>query len=380
MRPLMNGTVRELLTPHQGPCISLYQPTHRRRPATTQDPIRFRNLLAEIEKSLRQKYPKREVGPLLNPLRAYEQDIAFWDHQLDGLAMFASPDALRVLQLQRPVPALTVVADSFHLKPLLRIVQSADRFQVLCLSREQVSLYEGNRDALDPVDLDDVPRTLVEALGDERTGPHLTVASYGGIGGPGMRHGHGSKADEDDIDLERYFRVVDRALLKHESAASDLPLLLAALPRHQAVFRRVSHNKNLVKTGIEFHPDGVAVDRLRAEAWKIFAPHYQSRIMAAIDRFRLALSRGAASDDLTQVAEAVVQGRVDFLLVDADRHVAGRIDAASGQVTLGHGADPGLDDVLDDCAEFVLVRGGTVCVVPTDQMPTDSGVAAIYRF
>jgi hypothetical protein len=35
----------ELLRPHESPCLSLYQPTHRRHPDDQQDPIRFRNLL-----------------------------------------------------------------------------------------------------------------------------------------------------------------------------------------------------------------------------------------------------------------------------------------------------------------------------------------------
>ena len=36
--------------------------------------------------------------------------------------------------------------------------------------------------------------------------------------------------------------------------------------------------------------------------------------------------------------------------------------------------------MLDDLAELVLNTGGEVVVVPTDRMPTDTGVAAVYRF
>ena len=74
------------------------------------------------------------------------------NHTLDGLAVFASPDSFRAYRLQRTVPELTVVADSLHVKPILRFVQSADRYQVLCLSRQEAKLYEGNRDNLDPIE------------------------------------------------------------------------------------------------------------------------------------------------------------------------------------------------------------------------------------
>ena len=39
-----------------------------------------------------------------------------------------------------------------------------------------------------------------------------------------------------------------------------------------------------------------------------------------------------------------------------------------------------VDDLLDDLAELVLRMGGQVQVVPADRMPTQTGVAATYRF
>ena len=38
---------------HESPCLSLYQPTHRRHPENDQDRIRFRNLVKQMEESLR---------------------------------------------------------------------------------------------------------------------------------------------------------------------------------------------------------------------------------------------------------------------------------------------------------------------------------------
>jgi len=143
----------ELPNADDGPCLSLYQPTHRRHPENVQDTIRFKNLVRILERSLRQKYPTREVRPLLEPLNEVGSQFDFWNHAQDGLAILRSPHILRIYRLQRPVAELAIVADSFHTKPLLRIVQSADRYQVLGLSRATVKLYEGNRYALDEIDL-----------------------------------------------------------------------------------------------------------------------------------------------------------------------------------------------------------------------------------
>ena len=57
----------ELTAAHTPPCLSLYQATHRSRPNNQQDPIRFRNLLKELESSLRLKHSAAETQMLLQP-------------------------------------------------------------------------------------------------------------------------------------------------------------------------------------------------------------------------------------------------------------------------------------------------------------------------
>jgi len=242
-------SLAELASVHQQPCLSLYQPTHRHHPENQQDPIRFRNLVKELETSLRQRYPAVETRLLLEPFETLAHDHAFWNHTLDGLAVLGGPSLFRVFRLQRPAAELAVVADSFHTKPLRRFLQSVGRYQVLGLSLREIQLFEGNRDALDEIDpAPGVPRTITEALGDELTEPDLTVASYGGVGQASMpmRHGHGGKQDEVQTDAERFFRAIDRAVLEHHSRPSGLPLILAALPEHHDLFHRVSHNPFLM--------------------------------------------------------------------------------------------------------------------------------------
>lgn len=363
------------------PCISLYQPTHRHHPDNAQDPIRFRNLVRALAESLRQKYVKADVDSLLRPFSELAGNAAFWNCTLDGLAVLAAPDFFRVYRLQRPVPELVVTADSFHLKPLRRIVQSAGRFQLLALTRDAIRLFEGDRDAVDEIDLaEGVPKTMVDALGDQVTNPRLTVSSYGGAEGPPMYHGQGGRKDQIDLDAERYFRAVDRAVLEHHSRPSGLPLLLVALPGNQAIFRRVSRNPFLVSEGIDADPGSLSTDALRERAWQIVEPWYLERLGRFVDEFEASLGTGRATDDLREAAEAALAGRVGTLLVDADRHVPGRIDVETGRVRRDDSLDSDVDDVLDDLGELVVRNGGEWIIVPSERMPTTQGIAAIYRY
>ena len=51
-RLLDRETLSQLLAKRQGPCLSLYQPTHRSFPERQQDPIRFKHLVRQLEDSL----------------------------------------------------------------------------------------------------------------------------------------------------------------------------------------------------------------------------------------------------------------------------------------------------------------------------------------
>ena len=366
------------------PCLSLYQPTSRRHPENQQDPIRFGNLVKSLEASLLQQVPKDEAGSLLEPLRALADDSSFWNHTLDGLVVLAAKGMFRVYKLQRPVDELAVVADSFHTKPLVRILQSADRYQVLGLSRNEIKLYEGNRDMLDEIEpADDVPRTMTDALGGELTEPHQTVASYGGAGSgqSPMHHGHGGKKAEVDIDAERFFRAVDRAVLEHHSQPSGLPLILAALPEHHHMFHEISHNQFLMDDSIDVYPDALSsVDELRERVWQLVEPQYLARLAKLVEEFGNARSKGLADDDLANVAKAVVGGRVATLLIEARREIPGRIDAETGDIEFDDLAHPEVDDLLDDVGALAHKMGGHVVIVPAERMPTKTGVAAIYRY
>lgn len=383
MDSLRNDYSTGLFNAASPPCVTIYQRTHRHHPDNQQDPIRYRNLIRTIESSLGSRYPAAAVTSLLEPFHALAGDDRFWTHMSDGLAVLGARGFFRTYHLQRPVRDIAVAADTFHVKPLLRILQSADRYQILGLSRHAIRLFEGDRDELQEIGpARGVPVTMAEALGEDLTEPHMTVAAYGGVG-PGHSfayQGHGGKSQEVEIDTGRFFRAVDRAVIDHHSRPSGLPLILATLPEHRTLFRSVSHNPFLADRGIDVHPDALSIDELRTRAWQAIEPSYRQRVEALTDAFEGARARGLAADALADIAMAVVMGRVATLLVDADRETPGRIDEATGRIAFADLTDPQVDDVVDDLASMAIVRGAAVVVVPADRMPADTGAAAIYRF
>jgi Bacterial archaeo-eukaryotic release factor family 3 len=380
---LTQASLAEIASFQGRPCLSLYQPTHRRHPDNQQDPIRFRHLVKALETSLLQQHAVDAAKALVEPFEALAQDHDFWNHTLEGLVALGAPGLFRVFLLQRPVIELAVVADSFHTKPLRQWLQSTGRYQVLALSLHKVQLFEGDRNALDAVALAaGVPQTMTAALGDEHTESHTTVSSHGGIGvghSP-MHDGQGGRKDEIDGDAERFFRAVDRAVLEHHSRPSGLPLMLAALPEHHHLFRQVSHNPFLMASGLMVDPQSLTHDAMRQRAWDVAAPQQQAQQGAWSDAYAVAAAKGLGSEDLSQVAHAAVAGRVATLLIEAERQVAGRIDGSTGRIDPAELGNPGVDDVLDDLGALVERLGGEVHVLSAERMPCGTGVAASFRY
>jgi hypothetical protein len=196
-----------------------------------------------------------------------------------------------------------------------------------------------------------------------------------------MHHGHGGKKDETEKDAERFFRVIANAIYENYSRPTGWPLLLAALPEHHNLFQKVSKNPLLLPEGITINPDAVAIDKLKDLAWELMEPEYHLQLDSLVDRFKQAKANGKGSDDMKEVAVAAIEGRVDTLIIEADRMIAVRItNLVTGNTQNKDLQNPKVDDLLDDMGELVTKMGGQVMVVPSDKMPSDTGLAAIFRY
>jgi hypothetical protein len=98
------------------------------------------------------------------------------------LAVLTVLDTFKTIGLPVSIEELTVVANSFHTKPLRRYLQSVERYNVLGLNLNDYQIYEGNRHSLTELEPSDIPKNINEALGYDLTDKHTTVASYGGVG------------------------------------------------------------------------------------------------------------------------------------------------------------------------------------------------------
>jgi hypothetical protein len=381
---LTRELIQELLSVKRAPCFSLYMPTHRSHPEKIQDPIRFKNLVKILEASFLKQYSADEKNKVLEPLKTLGNNNEFWNHTSDGLAVLGSTDLFKVIKLPVAVEEQVVVADSLHTKPLLQYMQSADRYHILGLSLHEIRLYEGNRYSLFEVELQpEIPKTITEALGEELTERHSHLASYGGMVGESsdMHQGHGGKKEEEGKDTRRFFSIIANTIYQNYSKPTDLPLIIAALPEHHRLFHKVSKNPLLLAEGISVNPATVSIDKLKKLAWEVYEPIYLQKLTSLVDKFEQAKANNSGSDNIKEIEKAAAAGRVETILIEADRTVSKRLrNKNTGIFIKADLSQPKSDDLLDDIAEMVIKMGGKVIFIPKVEMPSKTGISALFRY
>lgn len=368
--------LKTLLAPTEGPCVSIYLPTHRG--GSEQDGIGWRNLLREADKLLEAAGQRAtQTRALLKPARQLLEDAPFWQALSDGLACFLAPRFFRSYRLPLTFEARAVTASRFHVKPLLPLLSGDGRFYVLAISQKQVRLLQGTHYGVQELDLHGLPASLAEALRfhdvDEPLVFHTRPVGAGRWSA--IFHGHGVGIDDAKDDLLRYFRMIDRGL--HEFLRKDhVPLVLAGVEYLWPIYRQANTYPHLLPEGIAGNPDRLSARELHALAWPIVVPRFHQVRARAVALFQEMSGHGYASTTPKEILPAAFEGRIEVLFVAVGREQWGTFDRDSLHVVLHEQREPTDEDLLNVAAMHTLLHGGTVYPVPPEEMPAPNALAA----
>ncbi len=383
-----HNDLQELAELRDGVSISIYMPTHRVGNESQQDPIRLKNLLSQAGDQLAsQGMRSPEIRDFLSPAEALLDRNEFWRYQSDGLALFLGQDIFLTYRLPVKFDDLLVVSNRFHIKPLLPVLSLDNEFFILTLTQKDIQLYQGSKYGIEQMELEDIPKSLKEALRFDETEKQLqyhtgtrTPASSGER--PAMFHGHGVGESDSKSNLLRYFQKVDDGVcdfLKDSKA----PLVLAGVDYLLPIYHEANSYPGLLDDGIATNPADLSAEDLHDRAWQIVEPVFQGSLHDDLDRYQHLIhtdSPAQASDDLRAIVPASSQGRVETLFVSLGVHIWGRYDAQNLVMEWRTKAKPGDEDLLDFAAMHTILNRGTVYALKPDEMPTENPLAAIFRY
>lgn len=389
---LTQDELRSLAEQASSPAISIYFPTVRANVETHENSLHLKSLLGEVNESLSASgLSRKDIDELLQPLQDLLDDGDFWMHQLDGLALFRTPDMFKVYRLGFPVTEKAVVADALRLSPLLRNVPGSDDWYMLCFSKGEVRLLHCTLTGVRRIDLagTDFPKSLAEALKfddlskpdgqhHEMSGPGARVPASGQGSRDRAFHGHGEHGDEEKTQIWRYARLLDEGIVKLLPPGASL--MLACVEYLAPIYREASHLNGLMDEIVEGNPDGLRDEEVLEKARPIIQERAEARLSELLERFGTGMAHEQASTDLAQILEAAEQGRIDTLFLERDAERWGRWDPTGGGLT-EHGDRQDDDvDLYELAAQKTLMSSGAALILDSERMPGNGPIAALYRY
>jgi Bacterial archaeo-eukaryotic release factor family 6 len=386
MSLLSKDELKTFIETSQKPCVSIYMPVQKAGPEVRQNPIRFKNLVREAEKRLDEMgIDHQEAMEWFR--QVHDLDTGdFWEHQDGGLAIFISPNLFRSYSFPWEVQELVVVNNYFHIKPLLHLIENDGQFYLLTLNQKDVKFFEATRFSIQEVEVENMPKSLEEALQYDETakeGQIRIATSRGGTANsfqqPGSFHGQGSPdRDKHQEDIRQFFYLIDAAL--HEKLRDQkAPLVVAGVEYLHPIYKEANTYPHLTEKGI---PENLeTVKELHSEAWKIVEPLFEKVQKEAMEHYKeLAGSdTGKASHDLKEIVSSAYFQRVDSLFVPVGQQLWGHFDPETMTVDLHREPEADDEDLLDFAAIHTLLNGGKVYAMEPENVP-DKPVAAIFRY
>ncbi len=299
-----------------------------------------------------------ERTKFLEPLDSILEDARIFKAMKGNIGIFRNQESFRLLNIPIEVEQICQVATSFHIKPLLKWLQSDQEFLLLGLEKEAARLYLGSQTSFNLV--------------DSVLFPEFFKKKEVSVGYQSLRDARIERTKEEET-----FVWLNNWI--HQLTKKAKPKLLIA--GEKSAVDRINKNldyPNRVQTPIAHFFDKDNVSEIYFLARKFMKEEARELIEKSLDEFRLAEKNNQVQKNLFQISKAVVQGRVRKLLVTDEINIFGKIDRDSGGLAIHpFDLDHEDDDILDDLAQMVLSQGGEVIVAPKTEIPYGRSIVAI---
>ncbi|NCC22931.1 MAG: hypothetical protein EOM26_10810, partial [Alphaproteobacteria bacterium] len=359
-------TFHDLLNAKSGLCISIYMPTEQAGRETRQNAIRFDNLRRQAEEKLERYGVQGDArAAILAPLESIGRDHDFWQHQSEGLAVFANPVSHRALRLPVAFDEGCIVDKRFYIRPLIPLTDEGEPYHILALSRGETRLLRCTATGCVREDLPEHLASYGAFLEQYDYEEHLQQHYGDRVGGGEMHaiyHGRGGgKEATHHAHLKEYFshlrHAVDKAI-----ASSSQKLFLGGDSHEVGLYREVTAGQPLdVAILSQKNASDLTDAELRQSALEQVTPAHERGLRSALDEFeRLRrVDPQKIESSLHEVVRAAHDKRVRVLFVPGeDSRVWGHYDPEDRRLEIETVPDANVGEEITNLAAAATLRNG----------------------
>ncbi|MDD4976316.1 MAG: hypothetical protein PHY93_18300 [Bacteriovorax sp.] len=332
MKELLNQDLKAITEADSAPMISIYLSKDGALDIKSLTE-KWKESLTKAEFFLLKDYTKSFVQSFMEPLWLSD-DVQKLEHLDKGIIVFYSAVMQGYLRVQSSINDLVVVADSFHIKPLLRIKNNEKGFFLISMSGKAVNVWVETNGHLYRLN---TFRNETEAA--ENTNKNLNM-------NPREFIAHTS------IEL-------NRMLSKYK-----LPIILAGVNEHLGHMKKYLDHSMVLEESIVGNVERAKSEKLRGKCFELLEPFYHQKELQEVEELNLAVKKNYAITYIEDIAVSAVYGKIKKLFVVENRQLWGAINKLTGEIFISpRQSNSHDDDILDDICQVVLAHGGEVVVL-----------------
>jgi hypothetical protein len=356
-------------------CISIIIPTHRLSPERQIDPIEARKVISKAKEYVLQRYKNEKIKNLVDAIDELYGEVDFV-HVNYGLGIFVSQTVRQLIYFSFPVQEKIIVGDSFEVRDLLYEMNYSSRYYFLAITEKNARLYEGQLSHLIEVKDHNFPKEYRE----EYLYEHPSRGnSY--VGHAFTKGAEKDKSILEEIRHQQFFRDVDELL--DDYLHTDIPLIVSAVSKELASFKKVSRHATKIIASIEGNYTYIAPAELEKKVWETFRHTVDESKMRLLKEYEEKTGAGLGVEGLEEVWKATSEGRGFKLLVEKDFKKTGFTvtrDHSNLHTLQPPERHKTLPDAVDDLIELVLEKNGEVTFLEKDELKDHQHIALITRY
>lgn len=328
------------------------------------DILSFRSQLSqnlkEVEKQLSLALQPNEIKKFIAPFHELLFDQKIIKEIKGHVGIFRNEQLFRIVSIPTALSSNSFVATSFHIKPLLKMLQQDRDFLVLGLEQNFAVLFWGNRKSVQKLD------TLYYSKLNSERNHFPQLLNLKAL----------LKAKSNSYEIASW---VNGYLYEHAKSYQPKLFILGNPQMKLNILKHLDYPEiahNSPDLFFEFKNMSEALKEIR----KVMKQECEEEFLKNMMDFKLADDINVAKKNIFQITKAATEGKISRLLIADGINVFGKIDKKTGGLSINPcDQDHEDDDVLDDLAQIVISKGGEVVIAPRREIPKGRLALAILE-
>lgn len=273
---------------------------------------------------------------------------------------FLSENLQGYIILQNDPGAFFILAETFHIRPLLEEVFINPEFLLVNISLYDIKIFRGDFRHLEIIqhyEFEELPKNFNDFEARFFTPQYMGMIPY------------------KSILATRTIAGKVKDMILYES----LPVVVTGLEDMKNIFLRYFDDTTGVIT--HFHADFYeksCVEILeKCGEFRHFVTDYYSAQLK--ERLKRMMKSRRILSSLGDIILATYSGKIDHLVIPSEQKIWGKFDSVTGEFTIHKKAGKTSIDILNELAEEVIKQGGRIQILGPHFFPQDTNVLAILK-